>query len=157
MSASCYEGISNRWSDEVRKSRDYKVIRNDNCYKAGFYDSFIFESEYQDIRDYIEKIKVQYEGIPFEHCFQGDTLSTPAGMCYRIQSVEKIPQREKEQCRIKEHYLSDLTLVFGIGKKTAEVLHGKGCRSIRDLLRIRQFREEAAWCLKNAKQMVLPG
>jgi uncharacterized protein len=144
--ARSYETVSRDWRDRIDTSHEYEIIGNDSVFRAGFHQSFVYESEYLRIRSMKEDLVARYEGVPIEEALPGRKIGTEDGEYYELKTRVEIPVPQISPERIREGLLSDLTLVKGVGPALAGRLRARGCRTIGDLSQHRRFGMGARAC-----------
>jgi uncharacterized protein YprB with RNaseH-like and TPR domain len=138
-SGSAFSAIGREWRSRIEGSHDYAIIRNDAVFKTSFHDSWVWESQHEAAREQLLHLMAIHEGLSLDELFRGSECETYEGACYCIRSEEPLGVREIDQKRVREDLSSDLTLVYGIGKKKERELKERGFRTISDLTRHRRF------------------
>jgi uncharacterized protein YprB with RNaseH-like and TPR domain len=138
-----YEAISRQWQERADSGRDYTVIRNDNIFRSSFTDSYIFESDFRCAGTLLESLVERYQGIMVEDAVPGTVEETGEGNCYRIDTRVHLQVPMYGETRVKERLLSELTLIWGVGKKTAGELRRRGYYRIPDLVHHRKYQRRA--------------
>lgn len=147
ISNSSYDAVSRQWRSKIDESQDFRVVRNDSVFRAGFSRSSVFESEYRKARDLKTVFMRTHAGMAVEEVFNGRSIYTPEGECFEITTPTDIRVPSPDPERIKNRILKDLTLVRGIGPVTAAELRRKGHRTIEDLVVHRRFHDGAKECI----------
>ncbi|MCQ8893320.1 MAG: ribonuclease H-like domain-containing protein [Methanolinea sp.] len=142
-----FETASRLWRDRVSGSRDYSVIQNDRFHRAFLSHSPVLESEYRETIRLKSALLRLYEDRSLEEVFPGDCISTPEGEVYCIRRDHPLRLPVGDHPDVRGQLLSDLTLVYGIGRQTARHLKRRGYRTIADLLSHRRFGARARECL----------
>lgn len=142
-----YDAISRQWRTRFDQSHDYTLIKNDTLFRTSFTDSFVFESEYRRAEQVKQDLLDRHNGQTLEEVLDGADQETGEGSCYCVQSTEPmvVPVPRKED--FAELLCSDLTLVHGIGLRTAHLLRQRGYHRIEELIHHRRFARPAADCL----------
>jgi uncharacterized protein len=123
--------------------REYEVVRDGNVFGAGFSNSVVLSSDYDQARARLAALHSQYEGIPFETQFHGRECSNEGGTCFALESRQPLTPPPFDTERFRQALLSDLTLVRGIGPATLRKLNARGFRTIPDLLHHAVYRAGA--------------
>ncbi|MDD1713114.1 MAG: ribonuclease H-like domain-containing protein [Methanoregulaceae archaeon] len=142
-----YDGISRQWRDRIDQTHDYAVIRNDTRFRAGFTDSFVFESEYNRMEQLKQQLIDEYDGISVEDAFHGIECDTDEGPCYCVRSAETLSIPDLSGDAIIGDLHADLTLVRGIGIRTGALLRARGYHRIEHLVHHRRYARAAGECL----------
>jgi len=138
-------GIGALWYQRMNSLKDYEVIRDGNVFGSGFANNFVFSSEYDNARRYLDHLISKYEGIPFSHVFPGTEITNEGGTCFRLQNSADLPPLRFDSDLFREEILHDLTLVRGIGEKTHRHLNNRGYRTIEDLCNHPKFKSAASF------------
>lgn len=142
--ATPFDQICSNLAARIDASRDYSVIAHDNLYRAGFADSYIFSSAYQRALAKERALLDAYEGVSFDDALNGEEVALPDGSrCYQVTSSAPCRLDCSPPALLPALLDTDLTLVRGIGPRTATTLQRRGYRTIRDLVWHRRFGEEA--------------
>jgi uncharacterized protein YprB with RNaseH-like and TPR domain len=149
LSDSLAARIGARWQNRIGSLREYEVIRDGNVFATSFADSYLYVSEYDRARQLKERLLQEYEGVAFDEVFSGQAIRTEWGECFALHSDEAIRLPPPDPEAVMEAILSDLTLVYGIGEKTAHALRGRGFRTICDLVSHPRHRNYARALLRN--------
>ena len=147
-----FETASKLWRDRVAGSQEYSVIRNDRMHRAFLPRSPVLESEYRAAVSYRDNLLRMYEGRKLEEVFPGRPVRTPEGEAYCISRRHEIRPPSRETDSTRHALLSDLSLVYGIGKRNERYLKSRGYRTIRDLLCHRRFSAPARECLETLEK-----
>lgn len=134
-----YSAISHEWRSRIGESHDYAIIRNDSEFRTGFHDSFVYESRYAQAESHLHTVLSAFEGCTLDEIFHGHECETYDGTCYCIRSKEPVDLKEGSKNAIRSALLSDLTLVYGIGRKKERELKNRGYSMITDLAGHRRF------------------
>jgi uncharacterized protein YprB with RNaseH-like and TPR domain len=138
-----YSAISREWRSRIGESHDYAVIRNDSVFRTGFHDSYVYESRYTQVTEQLHTVMASFEGYTLDEIFHGHECDTYEGTCYCIQSCEPVDLKEGNKNSIRSTLLSDLTLVYGIGRRKERELKERGYSTIADLAGHRRFGKPA--------------
>lgn len=147
MTSPVFDAVCRQWRSRLDLSHDYSVIRNDARFRASFSDSFVFESEYMQVLGLCERLMNEYEGVALEEALPGEVVCSEDGDCYRLTGSVPMEFPETDRLRIMNAIMQDLTLVYGVGKKTESLLKKRGTRTIGDLVHHKRFGRSAAECL----------
>lgn len=143
QSASLLAGIGARWQNRVASLREYDVIREGNVFGTSFADSFLYQDEFDCARRLRSRLLAEYEGRAFGDVFSGTVRENEGGECTVLTSREAIAVPEQDPESLRDAILADLTLVKGIGPKTAERLRKRGFATIPDLTGHGRYRAPA--------------
>ncbi|MCU0631949.1 MAG: ribonuclease H-like domain-containing protein [Methanolinea sp.] len=143
-----FESASRLWRERIVRAPDYTVIRNDRLFMASVSGAPILESEYHEVLRLKYSLLQRYEGIPLEEVFPGRVLETAEGAVYCITRRHGLRLPGRAPGEVRQQLESDLTLVYGIGKRKESELRRRGYRTIPDLLQHRRFRDSARECLR---------
>lgn len=143
-----FETASKLWRDRVTASQEYSVVRNDRVSLASLSRSPVPESEYRAAVDYRAALLRLYRGMALEEVFPGRPVGTPEGDAYCISRRHALGIPPWDRSSARKALLSDLSLVYGIGKRTERYLKARGYRTIPDLLQHRRFSAPARECLR---------
>jgi len=136
--------ICSNLAGRIDATHDYTVIAHDNIYRAGFSDSYLFSSAYLRGQSSKQELLVTYRGVSFGEALNGEEVRMPDGTsCYRITGSVPCTPGRPDPALLPALLSEDLTLVSGIGPKTAATLRRRGYRTIKDLIWHRRFGEEA--------------
>ena len=139
QSGHLFSEISREWRSRIGGSHDYTIIRNDSVFRTGFHDNYVYESKYGQAEEQLHSVLALYEGCTLDEIFQGHECETYEGTCYCIPSREPMDLKEYDKNTIRSSLLSDLTLVYGIGRRKERELKDKGYSTIADLTGHRRY------------------
>ena len=122
------------WQQRMQGMREYEIVRDGNAFGAGFSNSFVFSSEYEQARHYLETLISRYQGMTIDEQFHGKELVNGGGTCFTLESRQDLSRPVLDPDRFRTDLLCDLTLVHGIGPATRKKLNARGFHSIPDLL-----------------------
>ena len=142
-----YDAISRQWQERADAGRDYTVIRNDNIFRSSFTDSYIFESDFRSAGSLLASLVDRYQGCRVEEAVPGMVEETGDGDCYRIDTRVPLCVPVSAEAGVRERLCSELTLIWGIGQKTAGELRKRGYHRIPDLVHHRKYQRRAVECL----------
>jgi uncharacterized protein YprB with RNaseH-like and TPR domain len=155
QSESVLSGIGSRWQSRIAALREYDVIREGNIFGTSFADSYVYQSEFDRARELQGHLLRQHEGSTFDDVFSGVPVTTEGGECTVLLSRDEINLHRPDPEGLREAILSDLTLIFGIGEKTAGKLKSRGFRTITDLTTHPKYRASARTFLRQAGEGTL--
>jgi uncharacterized protein YprB with RNaseH-like and TPR domain len=138
-----FTAVADTWRQRVDCRQEYEVIRDGNIFSAGFADSYLFSSEHARAVRLKQSLIDAHAGRTLEEVFCGAEIDTPLGCCYLIRSSEPVSLPVADPAFVHERLAADLTLVRGIGPKTATRLRRRGYRSLCDLCGHPRFRNAA--------------
>lgn len=133
QSGSLLAGIGARWQSRVASLREYDVIREGNVFATSFTDSYLYQDEFDCARRLRNRLLEEYQRRSFGDVFPGSVRENDGGECTVLSSSEEISLPPQDPVSLQESILSDLTLVKGIGPRTAERLQKRGFSTIPDL------------------------
>ncbi|MBD3190271.1 MAG: exonuclease [Candidatus Heimdallarchaeota archaeon] len=107
---------------------------NECSRSRSFFPSFLHDHEYQVAQRLKKQLLAEYHGVFLEDIFPGIEIETDDGPCFNIQSQEKVVFNVFSQNQTRNKILSDLKLIYGIGKVKEQKLKVEGYRSIEDLV-----------------------
>jgi hypothetical protein len=131
------------WQQRMAALREYSVVRDGNVFGAGLAGSCLFSSEYDRARALLGKLVSQYDSISFESLFPGNEIETENGTCLALEHRETFAAPPLDGERLGAEMLADLTLVRGIGERSAVRLKARGWKTIADLANHPRFRYAA--------------
>ncbi|HVP96578.1 ribonuclease H-like domain-containing protein [Methanoregula sp.] len=131
------------WQQRMAALREYSVVRDGNVFGAGLAGSCLFSSEYDRARALLENLVLQYDGTPFTSLFPGSEIETENGTCLTLEHREVFASPPLDGKRLDAEMLADLTLVRGIGERSAVRLKARGWKTIADLVNHPRFRHAA--------------
>lgn len=131
------------WQQRMQGLREYEIVRDGNAFRAGFSNSFVFSSDYEQARHRLEALLCQYKGIPFNEQFPGKDIVNDGGTCFSLEYREDFTTPAFDLDRFRTDLLEDLTLVNGIGQVIQRKLNSRGYYSIPDLLKHPRLRTRA--------------
>lgn len=138
-SGGIFSAISRDWRTRIGESHDYAIIRNDSVFRSGLQDRSVPESRYTEAGRLLDEVLAEYEGSSLEETLGGEECETYEGACFCIRSRETLDLGGRGREAIRPALLSDLTLVYGIGRKKERELKGRGYSTIPDLAGHRRY------------------
>jgi uncharacterized protein YprB with RNaseH-like and TPR domain len=138
-----FTAVADSWRQRVDCRHEYEVVRDGNIFGTSVADSYLFRSEHADALRLKQSLIEQNAGCFLEEVFCGAEIDTPLGCCYMIRSREPMALQVTDPAYVRDRLSADLTLIRGIGPKTADRLKRRGYRSLRDLRGHPRFRSEA--------------
>jgi len=136
-------GIGALWQQRLEKLQEYEVIRDGNIFRTSFQNSYVFASEYEQARQYLDWLIAKYRNVPFTTIFSGNELANEGGVCFSLCSYHPTIGKTIDIERFRSEILKDLTLVLGIGEKIERRLKNRGYQTLFDLLQHQKFRMPA--------------
>jgi len=131
------------WQQRMESLKEYSVIRDGNVFGTGLAGSCLFLSEYDSARALLGKLLSEYDGASFESIFPGSEIETENGACLSLEHHEAFSAPQLDTGRLGAEMLADLTLVKGIGERSAVRLKARGWKNIADLSGHPRFRYAA--------------
>ena len=133
-------------SERIARSKEYEVISEtakEEPSKKPVFESWIWGSEYNDALLLESELIKQYQGKSLEDAISGNVVSNEQGECYSISAscnsnFKLVPYPESRQ-----HIISDLKVLSGIGPVSEQLLKRKGYNTVEDLKRHARWRKQA--------------
>lgn len=113
--------------------KEYEGVRDGNIFGAGFSNSVIFASEYDQARQQRDHLIASHHDKAFEAVFPGEEISNECGTCFELMSQHPLHPPEFDLDYYRNSIISDLTLVRGIGQATEKRLRARGYETLYDL------------------------
>ncbi|MDD4138412.1 MAG: ribonuclease H-like domain-containing protein [Methanoregula sp.] len=135
--------VGSLWQQRMQSLREYEVVRDGNAFGAGFSNSFVYSSEYENARRHLETLISRYQGITIGEQFRGREIVNDGGTCFSLESRQDLSNPAFDLDRFRMDLLDDLTLVHGIGPATRKKLNARGFQTIPDLLEHPALRSRA--------------
>ncbi|MGA2120856.1 MAG: ribonuclease H-like domain-containing protein [Methanoregula sp.] len=129
-----YSRIGALWQQRMQALREYEVVRDGNAFRAGFSNSFVFSSEYEQARHHLETLLSRYREVTIDEQFRGKEIVNDGGTCFALEYRQDFSSPAFDLDRFRAGLLEDLTLVHGIGQATRKKLNSRGFYSLTDLL-----------------------
>lgn len=139
-----FSRIGKRWRESIDKVKEYDVREDEQVIDREFIPSFLLGSEYREAQKLKQRLLEKYKGVLLEKAIQGERFKTEEGSCYYIKKQEKINIKMINPEKAKERILSNLKLIYGIGKVTEYFLKKEGYRTIEDLRQHPRFGREGS-------------
>jgi uncharacterized protein YprB with RNaseH-like and TPR domain len=139
----------NRAAESLRQkvgdSKEYEVISESAKEepKKPIYESWLWSAEYNDALYLEGELIKKYEGKSLEDSIPGKVVSNEQGKCYSISTscTSNFKLASYEESR--QHLISDLKVLSGIGPINEQALKCKGYTTIEDLKRHSRWRKQA--------------
>ncbi|MDP3563688.1 MAG: exonuclease, partial [Methanoregula sp.] len=125
--------IGTLWHQRMQTLKEYEVVRDGNIFGAGFSNSVVFSSEYDQARQHLDQLIGSYHDRPFEAVFSGKEISNECGTCFSLASPHTLHLPAFDLDHYRNSILGDLTLVRGIGRATEKRLRVRGYETLYDL------------------------
>lgn len=146
-----FDSIGERWRESVDKVKEYEIIEGEEEDYGEFVPSITVDVDHQECQR-AEKLKQRllkkYKGKHLEDVIRGEEFSTKKGVCYRIETQDKINLNVINPDQAKKKMLSDLKLIYGVGEVKERILKEDGYKTIEDLTDHPRFSSEAKRFLK---------
>lgn len=123
--------------------REYEVIRDGNVFSQSISSSFIYSSEYEEARRYLDSLLTQYQGMSFNSVIHGGEVVNDGGTCFVQKSRHALSRCLVDTERFQNEISRDLTLVHGIGPASQKKLKMRGYETIHDLCNHPRYRADA--------------
>lgn len=144
------------WQQRIQGLQEYEVIRDGNVFGAGFSNSLVFSTEYEQARRYLETLLSRYQDTSFDAQFQGREVTNEGGTCFTLECRQDLPHPAGDRDRFMTHLMEDMTLVHGVGPVTRRNLESRGYHSIPDLLQhpiLKNRARQVLTCLSEEKTL----
>ena len=139
----------NRAAESLRQrvgdSKEYEVVSETAKEepKKPVFESWIWSAEYNDALYLESELIKQYQGKSLEDAISGKVVSNEQGECYSISAsctsnFKLAPYQESRQ-----HIISDLKVLSGIGPVSEQALKRKGYKTVEDLKRHPRWKKQA--------------
>jgi uncharacterized protein YprB with RNaseH-like and TPR domain len=125
--------IGTLWYQRMQALKEYEVVRDGNIFGAGFSNSVVFSSEYDQARQLLDQLIGSYHDQPFEAVFSGKEISNECGTCFSLASPHPLHPPAFDLDHYRSSILGDLTLVRGVGPATEKRLRARGYETLYDL------------------------
>ena len=76
--------IGSLWHQRMQTLKEYEVVREGNIFGAGFSNSVVFSSEYDQARQQLDHLISNYHDRTFETVFSGKEVSNECGTCFSL-------------------------------------------------------------------------
>ena len=135
--------VADRWQEQVARHKEYEVVRDGNLFGYHMTSAPLRESEYARAIALREALLKEYENCSVSDLFPGEEIETSKGSCYALRYRAEFQLPRADPVQVREDLLRDLTLIYGIGPRTARRLNAKGYRNITELLGHPRYRRSA--------------
>ena len=125
--------IGTLWHQRMQTLKEYEVVRDGNIFGAGFSNSVVFSSEYEQARQQLDHLISSYQDRTFETVFSGKEISNDCGTCFSLTTSHPIHPPAFNLTHYRNTIIRDLTLVRGIGRATEKRLRDRGYQTLYDL------------------------
>jgi uncharacterized protein len=142
------ESVAGRWRQAVDAVPGYEVVEDGKVFRTAFLDSYVFSSEHGRALRLLQGMMELHEGRDIRHALAGREVETAFGPAWCIEKRTEVPDHHPDRGLVKDCLLGNLRLIPGVGPVTEKRLHGRGYRSIPDLLDHRRFGGAAAGFLR---------
>ncbi len=129
----------------VGQSKEYEVVSETTKeeLKKPVFESWIWSAEYNDALYLESELVKQYQDKSLEDAISGEIISNEQGECYAISNsctsnFKLVPYQESRQ-----HVISDLKVLSGIGPVGEQTLKRKGYKTIEDLKSHPRWKKQA--------------
>jgi uncharacterized protein YprB with RNaseH-like and TPR domain len=144
----------NRAAESLRKrvgdSKEYEVVSETagEELKKPVFESWLCSAEYNDALYLEGELIKQYQDKSLEDAISGEVVSNDQGECYSISTsctsnFKLMPYQESRQ-----HVISDLKVLSGIGPVGEQALKRKGYKTVEDLKRHPRWKKQAVDYMK---------
>lgn len=138
-----FSAIGKKLKERADSVSGYEVSADRKADSSYFYSSVVSRGEYQRARKLKKQLIENYRGAKLEDVIPGDEFKSQVGECYRIKTEEEISLPMVDSGKAKQGILSNLKLVYGIGRVTESKLKKSGIERIDDLVGDSCFEETA--------------
>ena len=129
----------------VGNSKEYEVVSETAKEepKKPVYESWIWDAEYNDALYLESELIKQYQEKSLEDAISGKVVSNEQGECYSISAscISNFKLVTYDESR--QHIISDLKVLSGIGPVSEKTLKCKGYKTIEDLKRHPRWKKQA--------------
>lgn len=134
----------------VGDSKEYTVVPETAAEepKKPAFESWIWSSEYDESLKFEKTLIEKYKGKSLEDAIPGKTVSNQQGECYTItaSSTSNFKLASCEESR--EHLISDLKVLSGIGPVGEHALKRQGYATVQDLVSHPRWNKQASDFMK---------
>jgi hypothetical protein len=134
--------IGSLWHQRMQTLKEYEVVRDGNIFGAGFSNSVIFSSEYDQAREQLDHLVACYHDRPFDAVFSGEEIANECGACFSLMNSHPIHPPAFDLDCYQNTIITDLTLVRGIGRATEKRLKARGYETLYDLAEHPKYRSQ---------------
>ena len=138
-----------RAAESLRKrvgdTKEFEVVSEaaGEDFKKPVFESWLWSAEYNDALYLESELIKQYQNKSLEDTISGKVVSNEQGECYSItasctNNFKLMPYQESRQ-----HVISDLKVLSGIGPVGEQSLKHKGYRTVEDLKRHPRWKKQA--------------
>lgn len=129
----------------VGESKEYEVVSEaaGEELKKPVFESWLWSAEYNDALYLEGELIKKYQDKSLEDAISGEVVSNDQGECYSISTsctsnFKLVPYQESRQ-----HVISDLKVLSGIGPISEQALKRKGYKTVEDLKRHPRWKKQA--------------
>ncbi len=144
----------NRAAESLRQrvddSKEYEVVSEAavESLKKPVFESWLWSAEYNDALYLEGELIKQYQDKSIEDAIPGKVVSNDQGECYSISAsctsnFKLVPYQESRQ-----HIISDLKVLSGIGPVGEQTLKRKGYKTVEDLTHHPRWKKQAVNYMK---------
>ena len=134
----------------VGDSKEYEVVSETAKQepKKPIFESWIWSAEYDDALYLETELIKQYQGKSLEDAIAGRIVSNQQGECYSISAscTSNFKLATYEESR--QHIISDLKVLSGIGPVSEQTLKRKGYKTVEDLESHSRWKKQASDFMK---------
>jgi uncharacterized protein YprB with RNaseH-like and TPR domain len=152
MAGADLAGIGRRWQEKIAASPEYTIVPHDNIFRLGLNRYPVRESVFFENQQLLSRLCRDYSDVCLEDCFSGEERRNQEGEYYVISSRSSAPCIRHGRSDIHALFDHDLTLVRGVGPAVSARLRSKGCKTLRDMARMRKYRPSALSVLEVLEQ-----
>ncbi len=116
--------------------------------KKPVFESWLWSAEYNDALYLEGELINQYQGKSLEDAISGKVVSNEQGECYSISDSCTNNFKLAPYQQSRQHIISDLKVLSGIGPVGEQALKRKGYRTIEDLKRHPRWKKQAVDYMK---------
>ena len=141
-----FDRIGERLRENVDNVKEYEIIESEEEASGEFIPSIpfgIYSQEYQEAEKLKQSLLKKYKDKALENVIGGKEFKTKKGVCYHIENQDEISLNIINPEHARKKILSDLKLIYGIGKVTEQILKEEGYKTIEDLTEHPRFASEA--------------
>ena len=111
--------------------------------KKPAFESWIWSSEYDEALKLEAELTEKYRGKSLEDALSGKVVSNQQGECYSISASCTSTFKLASYAESKQHLISDLKVLSGIGPVSEQALKQQGYATVADLERHPRWKKQA--------------
>ncbi len=129
----------------VGDAKEYEVVSETAKEEAKkpVFESWLWSNEYNDALYLESELIKQYQDKSLEDAISGKIVSNEQGECYSISTSCTYKFKLATHQESRQHIISDLKVLQGIGPVSEQSLNRKGYKTVEDLKRHSRWRKQA--------------